>query len=187
MTDILLPRPPRDSGWESDDLDMYDLPDHVELIYGALQLMMSPQRTWHDEIMYRLRIILDRAAPSDLRVRQEMTVRINRKNRPEPDLLILVDQPEYNRSTKWFRPEDVKLVVEVESPESEERDRFLKPAIYAIGRIPNYLRISETDEGVPALHLYRLEGNEYQLVSEEYGRICLDEPFKVDAKLKGHW
>ena len=35
MTDILLPRPPRDSGWESDDLDMYDLPDHVELIYGS--------------------------------------------------------------------------------------------------------------------------------------------------------
>jgi hypothetical protein len=42
MTDILLPRPPRDSGWESDDLDMYDLPDHVELIYGALEVMMSP-------------------------------------------------------------------------------------------------------------------------------------------------
>jgi Uma2 family endonuclease len=187
MTDILLPRPPRDSGWESDDLDMYDLPDHVELIYGALEVMMSPQRCWHDEVMYRLRNVLDRAMPDDLQIRQEMTIRINSKNRPEPDLLIVADQPGYTRDTRWFHPRDVRLIVEVESPESVDRDRHLKPGIYAMGGIPYYLRISEAAEGLPILHLYRLEGGEYKPVSEQYGRVVLDEPVKVNAKLEGNW
>ena len=187
MTDILLPRPPRDSGWESDDLDMYDLPDHVELIYGALEVMMSPQRSWHSEVMFRLRTVLDRAMPDHLRIEQEMTVRIDRKNRPEPDLVVFEALPEYNRFTKWFRPEHVKLVVEVESPESEERDRLLKPAIYAFGRIPYYLRIAEAADGMPILNLYRLEGDRYELVSEQYGRVVLDEPVQVSAKLEGNW
>ncbi|GAA2125327.1 Uma2 family endonuclease [Glycomyces algeriensis] len=187
MLDILLPPPPRDSGWESDDLDMYDLPDHVELIYGALEVMMSPQRSWHHEVMFRLRMVLDRAVPSDLRIEQEMTIRINRKNRPEPDLLIVEDRPEYGRDTRWFHPAHVRLAVEVESPESEERDRLLKPRIYAMGGIPHYLRISEAAEGLPVLHLYRLDAGEYQLVSEQYGRVALDEPIKVNAKLEGNW
>lgn len=187
MLDILLPPPPRDSGWESDDLDLYDLPDHVELIYGALEVMMSPQRSWHSEVMFRLRTILDRAMPENLRIEQEMTVRIDRKSRPEPDLIVFEAQPEYNRFTKWFRPEHVKLVAEVESPESEERDRYLKPALYAMGRIPYYLRISEAADGMPILHLYRLEGDRYELVGEQYGRVVLDEPVKVNAKLEGNW
>lgn len=187
MNDVLLPRPPRDSGWESDDLDMYDLPDHIELIYGALELMMSPQRSWHDEVMFRLRIILDRVVPDGLRIHQEMTVRIDRKNRPEPDLLVVADQPGYTRDTRWFHPRDVGLVVEVESPESEDRDRRLKPGIYAIGGIPYYLRVSEAAEGLPVLHLYHLEEGEYRLVSEQYGRVVLNEPFKVDARLEGNW
>ncbi|NUQ87913.1 MAG: hypothetical protein HOQ43_05565, partial [Glycomyces artemisiae] len=62
MFDVLLPPPPRDSGWESDDLDMYDLPEHVELIYGALELMMSPQRTWHHLIIRRLANALEEVA-----------------------------------------------------------------------------------------------------------------------------
>lgn len=187
MTDILLPPPPRESGWESDDLDVYDLPDHIELVYGALELMMSPQRTWHHEVMFRLRIALDKAVPDDLEVHQEMTVRINRKSRPEPDLLVVAERPGYNRDTRWFHPEDVRLVVEVESPESEERDRHLKPGIYAMGGIPYYLRISEAAEGLPVLHLYRLEGDRYKLVSEQYGRVVMDEPIKVNAKLEGNW
>jgi Uma2 family endonuclease len=187
MLDILLPPPPRDSGWESDDLDMYDLPDHVELIYGALEVMVSPQRSWHHEVMFRLRVLLDRAVPDHLRVHQEMTVRINRKNRPEPDLLIVAHQIDYNRSTRWFRPEDVKLVVEVESPESAERDRLLKPAIYAMGRIPFYLRIAEAADGLPILYLYRLKGDQYELVGEQYGRVVLDDPVSVNSKLEGNW
>jgi Uma2 family endonuclease len=134
-----------------------------------------------------LRTILDRAAPIDLRVEQEMTLRINSKNRPEPDLLIVADQSGYTRDTRWFHPRDVKLIVEFESPESVDRDRHLKPGIYAMGGIPYYLRISEASEGLPVLHLYRLENGEYEPVSEHYGRVVLDEPIKVDAKLEGNW
>ncbi|WP_158299928.1 Uma2 family endonuclease [Glycomyces paridis] len=186
MTGFLLPRPPRDSGWESDDLDEHDLPDHVELIDGALEAM-SPQCSWHQEVIFRLMVILDHAASDDLRVEQRMTIRIDRKNRPEADLLIVEVRPEYGRDTRWFRPAHVRLVVEIESPESEERDRLLKPGIYARGNIPYYLRSSEAVEGLPVLHLYRLEDGEYKLVSEQYGRVVLDEPVKVNAKLDGNW
>lgn len=187
MTGIVLPPPPRDSGWESDDLDKYDLPDHIELIYGALELMMSPQRAWHSEVLFRLRRILDGKAPEDLQIHQRMTVRIDRKSRPEPDLLTVEDRPEYGRDTRWFHPAHVRLVAEVESPESEQRDRYLKPGIYARSGIPYYLRVSEAAEGLPVLHLYRLEGNEYKLVREEYGRVIIVEPFEVNAKLEGRW
>ncbi|MFC9896182.1 hypothetical protein ACFVMC_21045 [Nocardia sp. NPDC127579] len=44
--------PPRDSGWEAEDLDnVPELPRHTELIDGALILMVSPQRSWHDRVV----------------------------------------------------------------------------------------------------------------------------------------
>jgi Uma2 family endonuclease len=185
MPDILLPRPPRDSGWDSDELDMYDLPDHVELIYGALELMMSPQRAWHDEVIFQLRLILRAVIPDDLKVRQEMTVRVDKKSRPEPDLLVYRDRPDYTLKTKWFRPEDVVLAAEVESPESEARDRELKPLLYSKAEIPHYLRVVESESGLPVLYHYRLKDANYELVSEHEARLVLDEPFAVDERLKG--
>lgn len=183
MTDILLPRPPRDSGWESDDLDKYDLPDHVELIYGALEVMMSPQRSWHHRLIRRIANLLDDAASPDWLVEQEMTVRINKKNRPEPDLLIVRNRPDYDLDTKWFKPEDVALAVEVESEESETRDRELKPILYAKAEIPNYLRVAASDNFEPVFYHYRLRDGEYQLVSEHLSRLVLDEPVKIDTAI----
>ncbi|MCC2277255.1 Uma2 family endonuclease [Streptomyces sp. ET3-23] len=56
--------PPRDSGWEADDLDTIpDLPRHTELIDGALTFMMSPQRSWHDRVIRRLASALEDQAP----------------------------------------------------------------------------------------------------------------------------
>ncbi len=185
MTDILLPRPPRDSGWESDDLDEYDLPDHVELIYGALEVMMSPQRAWHDEVIFQLRLILRAQLPEAYKVRQEMTVRIDNKSRPEPDLVVYRDRPEYDLKTKWFRPEDVALAVEVESPESEVRDRELKPLLYAKAKIRHYLRVVESESGEPLLFHCRLEQGGYEFVSEHRARLVLGDPFAIDEQLKG--
>ncbi len=189
MTDVLLPRPPRDSGWESDDLDKYDLPDHVELIYGALELMMSPQRAWHSEVVFQLRLILKANLPDTYKVQQEMTIRIDKKSRPEPDILVVRDNPDsnYDLATKWFRPEDVVLAVEVESPESEVRDRKLKPVLYAEAGIPQYIRVSEADNGDPMLYRYRLTDGEYQLVSEHRARLVLDEPVAIDVGLSDLW
>ncbi|WP_035696642.1 Uma2 family endonuclease [Glycomyces tenuis] len=187
MFDVVLPPPPRDSGWESDDLDMYDLPDHVELIYGALELMMSPQRSWHHQIIRRLANMLEDAAYPDWRVEQEMTIRIDRKSRPEPDLLMVAPEPDYNSATKWFRPEDVVLVMEVESPESEARDRELKPMMYARAGIGVYVRVSEGPDAVPVIHRYHLENGKYRLIDEYQGRLVLDKPIQIDSKIRPTW
>lgn len=53
-------------------------------------------------------------APDGFEVEREMTIRLDARNRPEPNLL-LTDLP-YDPDRTWYAPEDVKLVVEVVSP-----------------------------------------------------------------------
>ncbi|NUQ89897.1 MAG: Uma2 family endonuclease, partial [Glycomyces artemisiae] len=185
--DILLPQPPRDSGWESDDLDHPGLPDHVELIYGALSLMMSRQRAWHQQMICQIARAFEAATHSGWQFLTRMTFRIDERNRPEPDLLLVADRPYYDLSTTWYRPEDIALVGEVEAPETEARDRELKPMLYAKAGVPQYLRVAEDTDGTPVLYRYRLVKGEYELVHVQYGRVVLDEPVKVDTKLEGNW
>ncbi|MGC0319042.1 Uma2 family endonuclease [Kitasatospora acidiphila] len=81
--------PPRDSGWEADDLDLLppDAPEHIELLDGALIFNTSPQRSWHDRVICRLTAALEAAAPAGWTVAAQMTVKLDRRSRPEPDVI----------------------------------------------------------------------------------------------------
>lgn len=46
------------------------------------------------------------------------------RNRPEPDLLVTT--ADFDGDRTWFAPEDVRLVIEVVSPESAHRDRTVR-------------------------------------------------------------
>src|SRR3954447_20193814 len=82
-------RPPRAEGWLADDLDrLPEAPRHTELIDGALVFMMSPQRSWHGRVVTALTVQLAAAAPDGFEVEREMTIRLDDRNRPEPDLLV---------------------------------------------------------------------------------------------------
>jgi Uma2 family endonuclease len=147
--------PPREEGWFADDLDnLPEAPRHTELIDGALVFMMSPQRKWHSIVVRRLTNALEEQAPSGVVALQEMTVRLDRRNRPEPD--VVVANVPIDDDQTWLDPSGVLLVAEVISPESEDRDRKTKPRMYAEAGIPHYWLV-EKENGQPVVHVYQLD------------------------------
>ncbi|MFD7919140.1 Uma2 family endonuclease [Streptomyces sp. NPDC059740] len=175
--------PPRPSGWEADDLDhLPQAPRHTELIDGALIFMMSPQRSWHSRLVENLTFVLRQAAPEGFEAEREMTVRLDRKSRPEPDVLVATAPFEPERT--WYAPEDVALVVEVVSEESAHRDRSLKPFKYAQARIPHFWRV-EDESGAPVVHTYELDAMtcSYVPTGIHRGRLVTAVPFPLDVAL----
>ena len=148
-------RPPREEGWFADDLDhLPEAPRHTELIDGALVFMMSPQRSWHARVVTTLTSTLMQQAPEGFEVEREMTVRLDRRNRPEPD--VLITRSTFDPDRTWHAPEDVVLVIEVVSPESAHRDRTVKLRKYAEAGIPHYWCV-EDESSVPVVHVYELD------------------------------
>lgn len=148
-------RPPRAEGWFAEDLDrLPEAPRHTELIDGALVFMMSPQRWWRSRLVTGLTVALMDQAPDGVEAEREMTIRLDARNRPEPDLLLTTAPYEADRT--WFAPEDVLLAIEVVCPESAHRDRTVKLRKYAEAGIPHYWCI-EDEDSVPAVHVYELD------------------------------
>ncbi|MEU5042263.1 Uma2 family endonuclease [Streptomyces griseorubiginosus] len=148
-------RPPRAEGWFAEDLDrLPEAPRHTELIDGALVFMMSPQRWWDGHLVTMLTVALMEQVPADTRVGREMTIKLDPRNRPEPDLLVTT--ADYDADRTWFAPDEVRLVVEVVSPESAHRDRTVKLRKYAEAGIPHYWCI-EDEDGAPVVHVYELD------------------------------
>ncbi|MGO1056741.1 Uma2 family endonuclease [Crossiella sp. CA198] len=148
-------RPPRAEGWYADDLDrLPEAPRHTELIDGALVFMMSPHLIWHANVIFSLQSRLRAQAPVDVWVYQEMTVRLDKRSRPEPDLVVTKGPIDEERS--WVSPSDTLLAIEVVSPESQHRDRTVKFRKYAQAGIPHYW-IVENEAKLPVVHVYELD------------------------------
>jgi Uma2 family endonuclease len=177
--------PPRIEGWYADDLDeLAEAPRHTELIDGALVFMMSPQRVWHARMITALVNSLTDQAPAGIEVDREITIRLDKWNRPEPDLLAA--KASYDPSRTFYTPEETLLVVEVVSPESAHRDRTVKLRKYAEAGIANYWRI-EDEDGSPVLHAYELDGPTRSYVATGIHRRELNTttPFPIKIDLEG--
>ncbi|MFI9229193.1 Uma2 family endonuclease [Streptomyces rimosus] len=148
-------RPPRPEGWLAEDLDhLPEAPRHTQLIDGALILRLSPQRSWHGRLVTALTTALMAQAPAGFEVEREMTIRLDDRNRPEPDLL-LTALP-YDPDRTYYPPDAVHLAVEVVSPETAHRDRTVKLRKYAEAGIPHYWCV-EDEDGSPVVHTYELD------------------------------
>jgi Uma2 family endonuclease len=173
---------PPSGGWTADDLDR--LPPSAprfELIDGAL-IMMSPQTSFHGTVMRRLSYAIEATLPPPLRVEIEMTIKLGRRQRPEPDVVVLDAPAEAGRT--WYRPDEVVLVVEIVSEESEERDRLTKPLKYAHAGIPHFWRIeNEGDE--PVVHVYELDSltGAYVATGIHRQQLKVSVPFPMDIDL----
>ncbi|GIE83725.1 Uma2 family endonuclease [Actinoplanes regularis] len=179
-------RPPRPEGWYADDLDhLPEAPRHTELIDGALVFMMSPQRAWHSRAVSALLFALSEQAPTGVEVEREMTIRLDDRNRPEPDLLA-TRAPCYNPNLTYYTPDQVLLVVEVVSPESAHRDRTVKLRKYAEAGIANYWRV-EDEDGSPVVHAYELDEPTRSYVATGIHRRGLrtTTPFAIKLDLDG--
>jgi Uma2 family endonuclease len=176
-------RPPRLEGWFADDLDhLPQAPRHTELIDGALVFMMSPQRSWHARIVTALVVALAEQAPAHIEVEREMTIRLDERNRPEPDALVATAPYDPNRT--FYTPDQVLLVVEVVSPESAHRDRTVKLRKYAEAGIAHYWRV-EDEDGLPVVHAYELDGPTRSYVATGIHRheLRISVPFAIKLEL----
>jgi Uma2 family endonuclease len=178
-------RPPRIEGWYADDLDhLPQAPRHTELIDGALVFMISPQRTWHGRVVTALVNALTEQAPAGIEVEREMTIRLDERNRPEPDLLAAAAPSDPERT--FFTPDQVVLVAEVVSPESAHRDRTVKLRKYAEAGIAHYWRVE--DEGwLPVVHAYELDEPTKSYVATGIHRheLRTAAPFAIKIDLDG--
>ncbi|MCX4819129.1 Uma2 family endonuclease [Streptomyces sp. NBC_01142] len=174
-------RPPRAEGWFAEDLDrLPEAPRHTELIDGALVFGMVPQRSWHGRLVTGLTVALMAQAPDGIEIEREMTIRLDARNRPEPDVL-LTTAP-YAADRTWFAPEDVLLVIEVVSPESAHRDRTVKLRKYAEAGIGHYWCIKDEDT-VPAVHVYELDEPTGSYAPTGIFRHALQRPLPFEISL----
>ena len=160
-----------------------DLPNHAELIDGQL-IVPSPQARFRMRMLRLLEWALDEAVPEHLEVIREMNVVIGPRQAPEPDLSVIpVEAVNGIRDTR-YPAEIVLLAVEVESPDSELRDRERKPQLYAQAGIPHYWRVAE-ENGRPVVHVYRIdpETKSYELTGVHHERLKSSETFDVDVDL----
>ncbi|MFI9818492.1 Uma2 family endonuclease [Saccharothrix variisporea] len=176
-------RPPRPEGWFAEDLDrLPEAPRHTELIDGALVFRMSPQRVWHARVVTALTTALTGQAPEGVEVDREVTIRLDARNRPEPDILVNTAPVDFKRT--WFAPEDVLLAVEVTSPESEHRDRTVKLRKYAEAGVRHYWLVEEEDDR-PVAHVYELDEptRTYVPAGIFRGTLALRVPFPITIDL----
>ncbi|XVU24740.1 Uma2 family endonuclease [Actinoplanes sp. CA-054009] len=176
-------RPPRPEGWYADDLDQLpEAPRHTELIDGALVFMMSPQRIWHARVITAMVNALTGQAPEGIAVDREITIRLDKWNRPEPDLLITRAPSDLFRT--FFTPEETLLVGEVVSPESAHRDRTVKLRKYAEAGIANYWRVEVEDES-PVVHTYELDEptRSYVATGIHRRKLHVTTPFPIELDL----
>ncbi|MFE7468321.1 Uma2 family endonuclease [Streptomyces sp. NPDC057499] len=176
---------PPEGGWKADDLDRIPgLPPHTELIDGSL-VFTSPQRKFHTRTMWLLEQALLVHLPPDLDVDREMTIRIDERNRPEPDLLVYRADADTGADQVWYEPEDVVLAVEVVSPDSRDRDRDVKPRKYAAAGIRHFWRVEADANGLPTVYVYEFDPalKAYTPTGIHHNRLKLDVPYLIDADL----
>ncbi|MER6307630.1 Uma2 family endonuclease [Streptomyces sp. NPDC001657] len=175
---------PPPGGWTADDLDrLPDLPPHTELIDGSL-VFVSPQTTFHMRTMRLLENTLLDQAPDDLDVFREFCIRLDKRNRPEPDVLVVPLGVDTGPKGTWLRPEDVILAIEVVSEDSEARDRDVKPRKYAAAGVPHFWRV-EKSNGLPVVYVYELDPatGAYTPTGIYHDRIKVPVPFPIDIDL----
>lgn len=119
-------------------------------------------------------------APTDVRVGREMTIKLDPRKRPEPDLIVTT--ADFDGDRTWFAPDEVQLAVEVASPESAHRDRTVKFRKYAEAGIPHYRRV-EDEDGAPVVHVYELDGPTASYVPVGIFRDSLRRPVPFEITL----
>jgi Uma2 family endonuclease len=115
-----------------------------------------------------------------------MTVVIDRRNGPEPDLCVVHAESETSPSQTHYQVADVVLAVEVVSPDSESRDRDTKPHKYASAGIPHFWRVEMAGHNEsPVVYVHELDAmaRKYLFRGMHHTRLKLDVPFAVDIDL----
>ncbi|WP_433138395.1 Uma2 family endonuclease [Actinomadura nitritigenes] len=179
-------RPPA-GGFTTDHfLRMRGLPGRTELIDGAL-VFAAPQTLWHSCVKHLIGEDLRRQAPEGLISVSGMTVKLDDRQAPAPDV-VLVTLEACRRGGPdqcFFSREDVRLAVEVVLPDSEIRDRDVKPRRYAAAGIEHFWRVEEVDDQtVVFVHELDHAARSYGPPSVHRGRLTVSVPFDIEIDLE---
>jgi Uma2 family endonuclease len=109
--------------------------DRVELIEGEV-LAMSPIGTPHGAAVDRANRAMINAAGDMAIVRVQGSLRLDRYNQPQPDVVLLRPKDDFY-ATKHPGPADILLIVEV-AQSSLEYDKTIKARIYARTGVVEY-------------------------------------------------
>ncbi|MFP3991941.1 Uma2 family endonuclease [Streptomyces sp. E11-3] len=179
------PVPPQD-GYTVDDLfTLPNLPPHTELIDGSL-VFVSPQRRFHAKMIDLLMSGLRRTVSDDLKVEREMTVMLDRRNGPEPDVSVVRAEAATSLDQTSFKAADVLLAIEVVSPDSEARDHDAKPHKYAAAGIRHFwlVETAGSDEH-PVVRVYELDPvtKAYALSGIHHEHLKVSVPYDIDIDI----
>ncbi|WP_438487568.1 Uma2 family endonuclease [Streptomyces sp. S186] len=179
------PRLPLD-GYTVDDLfTLPDLPRHTELIDGSL-VFAAPQNYFHCTAVDLLTNGLRTSRPAEFKITRDMTVILDRRNGPEPDISVVRAEAVTGRRQTHFRAADVLLAIEVISPDSEARDRDTKPRKYAAAGIPHFWLVDmagQDDHPVVQVHELGEATGTYALTGIHHDRVKLSVPYPIDIDL----
>jgi Uma2 family endonuclease len=181
---VRWPVPPA-GGFTAEDLDrLPDLPAHTELIDGSL-VFVSPQKAFHTLAVDLLVTALRLSAPKNLRVRREMSVILDRRQRPEPDVSVVRADAVTGAEQTAYPADAVVLAVEVVSPDSEVRDRERKPQLYARAGIGHFWRVEDDGSGNAIVYVYELDpaSSTYALTGIFHNQVKVSVPFDIDVDL----
>jgi Uma2 family endonuclease len=141
--------------WTIDDLvDTPDDGNRYEIADGSLLVSPAPSVP-HGRVNDRLWRVLDRQAPSGLRVvAVGLGVDIHRRRTYYiPDLLITTEEALEGNDADNLQPADVLLVAEVLSPSNAGKDLVQKRHDYAAAGIPRYWIVDPRERAVTVLAL----------------------------------
>lgn len=174
---------PRDGRWT---LDAYhalpeELPVPVDLVDGALRIMPKPTPL-HNEIAFRLAVLIDQHVPDAWRVVPDVDVLLSDDEEAPTEVApdVVVCSADHDRLTRPVPSTLVLLVAEVVSPGSTRKDRVEYPWRYAAAGIPYYWRI-ETPATSDELRIstYILHGDQYVPDGEFTTELEVSEPFPM--------
>lgn len=150
---------PRQGCWtEADYLWLTDrAKGRIEFTDGHIELLPMPTVAHQVILAYLYRAFDAWVSPrGGLALFAPLRLRVRENKFREPDLLLLRDRHEArNRNRFWLGAD---LVLEVVSPDGEQRDRAEKRADYAEGGIPEYWMVDPPEETVTVL---TLDGDTY--------------------------
>ena len=161
--------------------DVLNLPEdapRVELVDGVMVVVPSPS-IGHQDIGNLLWSWFRRNAPATFRPVTAVGVGVTTKDTFEPDV-VLLKQPRsgaLDTTRHYLSATEVAIVVEVVSPGTGQRDRYLKPGGYADAGIPYFWRIEQHPVRVLAFRLS--EDGMYDLMAQSTEVLQIDEPFEI--------
>ncbi|OLB80658.1 MAG: hypothetical protein AUI14_05885 [Actinobacteria bacterium 13_2_20CM_2_71_6] len=136
----------------------------IELWDGNLDVSASAQVAWHGLVKHRIADLFEADGQT---VSTGIGVALSDRTVREPDVTRFRRGASPSLQQSQFPVADVDLVVEVVTPESDKRDRVIKPDEYAAAGIPEFWLVEEhpEDEADAVINIYRLaESGAYALV-----------------------